>query len=47
MEGVGLMVVRAPVMMCWNLLCGGAADGSALGAKQPEVDPLVCSVVEQ
>lgn len=26
LEGVGLLsVLRAPVMMCWNLLCGGAA----------------------
>lgn len=32
-EGVGLTVLRAPVMVCWNLLCGSTADGSALTAQ--------------
>lgn len=35
LEGVGLdlTALRAPVVMCWHLLCGDAGGGSALGAK--------------
>lgn len=37
LKGVGLTVLRAPAMMCWNLLCGGAAGGSAPDAKRKPV----------